>query len=393
VTPLAFLAKSPSFIFVFLLYAINLFQLIGRAIKISKIKFLCLLYVFFVSVVSLCLFWGQEVYGRNLIIKGINLLILNLFFLFPFFVDFCFNEKSVKMAFLFAIFLCLLGVVLGDYIHVSFIETGVFQMSERPSTRPRGFSYEPSMLSVTVFSLLFAYFCLGSKSGKLSIINILVLLVVAILTTSKGAMATFLLAIFFTYFLSKSLFTMRGLFFSILIIGLFIPVVQYLMSMVVLDMENNTSIATRSIAILSSIFSVLEHPFGVGTFGFLYSFKYFVAYAIDWFESFDQFGLLLYEAMDYLNAKDDSSIGTKSFFFNSLMCFGFPFLFAFILYVLKKIKQCRSLNRRDLEVGFWFVIISLVSFTEGIGLYPLSLFVVVLNFELKKTETLGVKVL
>ena len=101
--------------------------------------------------------------------------------------------------------------------------------------------------------------------------------------------------------------------------------------------------------------------------------------------------LNMYEAKGYVTAASDVAIGTKSFFWNNAICFGWPFVILFFLYVLDVVKKCRIYGRKDLELAFWFVIISLFSFVEGIGLYSISLFLTVLSYEIRKDKEICIR--
>ncbi len=387
-TSLGFLGKAPSFVFIVFLFVFSFLKFASVSGKVNKFKISFFLYLFFVSVLSTVFFWGDIVYGRNLVLKGVNLFILNILFLFPIFIPISFKNKIYKHAFFIAFILCVLGVFLGDFFHLSIIENGFFHMSERPSLRPRGFSYEPSMLAVTIFPILFSILCLNNKLKNFSFFYVAIFFMIAVLTSSKGAMATLVIAFFFAYFFSKKIISLQGVVFAVLffVATYFLGVV--LIKHAMLDMENNTSIATRSVCVLVSVFSLLKYPLGVGYAGFLYAFQNNVQSAIDFMIYLIPFELNFSEVSGYLNAHTDSSIGTKSFFFNNIIYFGWPFVFFFFGYVIYIIKECRKYKRIDLELSFLFIVISLVTFVEGVGLYPMSVFIAILNYELFKERTI-----
>lgn len=320
-----------------------------------------------------------------------NLFILNVLFLFPFFSSVKFDRKEYKVIFFIAFSLSIAGVILGDILHLDFIEYGPFQMSERVSPRPRGFSYESSMLAATIFPLLFSFFCLKNKSKDYNIYTIFILFVVALFTSSKGAIVTLIIASAFSYFFSRKLLTIKGLaFFAVFF--LFVTILSsVLIELFLIDITNNTSVATRMVCVFTAFFSLLENPFGVGYFGFLHAFEINVPRAIDFINSISPVSLNMYEARGYITATSDAAIGTKSFFWNNIIYFGWPFVVVFLLYVIDIIKKCRRYNRKDLELSFWFVVISLFSFVEGVGLYSISLFIAVLNYEIKKDEGLYIR--
>lgn len=383
-SPLGFLGKSPSFVFIFFMYLFSLIKFFTLDGKVDRFKFFIVFYFVVFNVFSLFVFFDGFVYGRSLLGKGVNLLILHILFLFPIFIFVSFRDQLYRYVFFASIAICLLGVILGDFFHLSIIETGFFHISERPSLRPRGFSYEPSMLSVTIFPLLFSALCLNNKSRRFSIFHMLLLFFVSILTSSKGAMATLLISFFVVYFFSKKCFSINGFLVIIFIFLVSSFVASFLVRYMVLDVDTSTSVATRITCVFISIFSLLKYPLGVGYFGFLFSFQENIRPAIDFISSVSPFNLNFSEVSGYINATTDSAIGTKSFFFNNVIFFGWPFVFAFFYYVIIVVKKCREYKRTDLELSFLFVVVSLVTFVEGIGLYPISIFVAILNYELFK---------
>jgi uncharacterized phage infection (PIP) family protein YhgE len=142
---------------------------------------------------------------------------------------------------------------------------------------------------------------------------------------------------------------------------------------------------TRITVIISSVFSLFTHPLGVTPFGFLSSFYDNINYVVSYLDSFD-FILNTSEVKRYINADSDNEIGTKSFFFNFIYYFGWPFLALFFYKLIKAIRICREHKRQDLELAIWFVSISLFSFVEGVGLYPISILLFIIINELKKIQ-------
>ncbi|WP_320150904.1 hypothetical protein [uncultured Tolumonas sp.] len=390
-TALGFLGKSPSFIFIAIILFLSFLKFSYKIKPVKRISFFVVFYFFVVNFASCICFFGETSYGRPLFIKGLNLLFLNLLFIFPFFYSANFDNKRYKHLILLSFFISIAGVVFGDILHFGFVEYGLFQMSERLSSRPRGFSYEASMLASTIFPLMFSFFCLRNKSKDYSVYAIGIFLVVAVFTSSKGAIVTIILANIFSYVFNRRLFTLKGLFFLIVfslgVAALSSILIEYFST----DIKNNTSVATRVVCVLTAVFSLLQNPFGVGYFGFLHAFESNISEAIGFVNSMSPVRLNMYEAEGYVTAASDVAIGTKSFFWNNVICFGWPFVILFFLYVFDVVKKCRIYGRKDLELAFWFVIISLFSFVEGIGLYSISLFLAVLSYEIRRNKEIYIK--
>jgi len=390
-TALGFLGKSPSFIFIAILLFLSFLKFSYKIKPIERMKFFVIFYFLVVNFISGIYFFDESSYGRPLFIKGLNLLFLNLLFLFPFFYSVNFDNKKYKHLILLSFFISIVGVVFGDILHFGFVEYGPFQMSERLSPRPRGFSYEASMLAATIFPLIFSFFCLRNKSKDYSVYAICIFFAVAVFTSSKGAIVTIILANIFSYIFNKRLFTLKGLFFLIVFSSCVAVLSSFLIEHFLIDIKDNTSVATRVVCVLTAIFSLLQNPFGVGYFGFLHAFENNISEAISFVNSMSPVKLNMYEAKGYVTAASDVAIGTKSFFWNNAICFGWPFVILFFLYVLDVVKKCRIYGRKDLELAFWFVIISLFSFVEGIGLYSISLFLTVLSYEIRKDKEICIR--
>lgn len=390
-TALGFLGKSPSFIFIVIILFLSFLKFSYKIKPVKRISFFVVFYFFIVNFASCIYFFCESSYGRPLFIKGLNLLFLNLLFFFPFFYSASFDNKRYKHLILLSFFISIVGVVFGDVLHFGFVEYGPFQMSERLSPRPRGFSYEASMLASTIFPLMFSFFCLRNKSKDYSAYAIGIFFVVAVFTSSKGAIVTIILANIFSYVFNGRLFTLKGLFFLVVFASCVAALSSILIEYFSTDIKSNTSVATRVVCVLTAIFSLLQSPFGVGYFGFLHAFENNISEAISFVNSISPVKLNMYEAEGYVTAASDVAIGTKSFFWNNVICFGWPFVILFFLYVFDVVKKCRIYGRKDLELAFWFVIISLFSFVEGIGLYSISLFFAVLNYEIRKNKEAYIK--
>lgn len=363
-SPLRFLGKSPSFIF--LIFFTFLYAL--RA-GFNKSFGLVLSYVLLMSLISFLSYYGGIVYGRELNEKGLNLFILNfiLFLPFLFVMREGFFSKKMREMVLLSFFICFIGIFLVDIFHFKFFTMGFFHVKSIDQLRPRGFSYEPSMLAISIITLYLCSVCLLRR--KIIFFDLFILFVLSFFIQSKGGILCLLVAAiaFFTFSKKKN---------SVFLIFSFIFIFSsfcFLMSLFLVDFERFTSTITRGTLVLVPIISLIHHPLGVGYFGFLDSFHTYLPEAISISKKYidNEYGYR--EIERYLVASNDGAIGAKSFFLNNVIVFGWPFVVMYFYIFFKAIKLCKMFFRKDLEFLIWFLFLSLTLFVEGVGLYVFSL--------------------
>ena len=376
-TPLRFLGKSPSFIFL-----LAIFLVVFLEFGFSRFFVFLLLYIVFVNVMSFFEYHDIFVYGRDLKIKGFSLFFINFIFLIPFLITIKSDFKLVGEWILSSFLLCVLGVFLVDFFSFDFFNSAFFHVSNTTEIRPRGFSFEPSMLSITIISLYLCYISVAIK--KLRSFDFIVISFLLFLIHSKGGLLCFLIVFNDTFFSLKK----RYMFFLLIVI---LSSFCFLIFMFVLDFDKHTSTITRGTLVLVPLFSLFEHPFGVGYFGFLDVFHQYLPRAVEFSKEYIHHNSGFREIDRYLISKTDSSIGSKSFFLNNVIIFGWPFIALYFYSLFSAVKKCRTISRKDLEVLVWFIFLSLTLFVEGVGLYALSLGFLVCRYEMyyanqKKSE-------
>jgi hypothetical protein len=245
------------------------------------------------------------------------------------------------------------------------------------------------MFMVTVVPLFFINYLFFSRREGLNLIFVLSMLSVSFLSTSKGAAAATILSVVLTQISFKGLFSIKNLLLFVLSSFVIGPLFVMLIKVFGNDLVTGTSVATRSAVIITAIYSSIQHPFGVGYSGLLLVFQNEIEKVADFIYGGFPLDFNFYEINEgYINAVDSSQIGTKSFFFNNLIFFGFPFVIYSFLHIKQFIGRLRDSGRQDLEFISWFVFIALFFYVEGIGLYILPVTLAVVFSELKKIPIL-----
>lgn len=288
-----------------------------------------------------------------------------------------FFPKRFDKVVLLSFYICLVGVFLVDIFDLSFFSSGFFHVDKIEQTRFRGLSYEPSMLALTIISLYLCYICIAKKEVRF--IDLVLVFSLAFLIQSKGGILCLLLSFLIAF---KSVFYRLKRRYLIMFLIAFLSSFAFLVSMFVLDFDKYTSTITRGTLLLVPLMSLFHHPFGVGYFGFLDAFHQYLPEAVNFSKSYINHEKGFREIDKYLIAKTDSSIGSKSFFLNNIIVFGWPFVVLYFYVLIRAIRKCREILRKDLEILVWFIFFSLTLFVEGVGLYALSLGFLVCRYEM-----------
>ncbi|MEL0622529.1 hypothetical protein V6238_05450 [Marinomonas arenicola] len=373
-SPLRFLGKSPSFLFLCLTFFLAVLKF-----GVNKFSIFILFYVCAFNFLSFLNYCDYFSYGRSLQGKGINLFVLNFIFLIPllFNVEKSTLPRNFGWVVLLSFLICFLGVFLVDIFHFSFFTSSFFHVDTIDQTRFRGFSYEPSMLATSIISLYLCYICINNK--KISVFDLVFISFLLFFIQSKGGLLCFLISILIAF--NSVFFSLKKRYVFLLLVMVFSSFC-FLIFMFVLDFDKYTSTITRGTLVLVPLFSLLDHPFGVGYFGFLDVFHQYLPSAVEFSKEYIHHDSGFREIDKYLVADTDSSIGSKSFFLNNVIVFGWPFIFLYFYSLFSAVKKCRSISRKDLEVLVWFIFLSLTLFVEGVGLYALSLGFLVCKYEM-----------
>ncbi|WP_243641863.1 hypothetical protein [Vibrio sinensis] len=197
--------------------------------------------------------------------------------------------------------------------------------------RMRGFTLEASTFG-------FQFVLAGLLLAAVYRINLLLLSVFMIacitLITSKGTLVSFLITVVMTFAVFSRINLLHKVIgIAVLAISGSIVVSTIIGPSIVNDLENYTSIATRSTAIMTSVFSLIHRPLGAGLFGFLPAMYEYGVDALNFVDRLFPRLLNFKEFASYLVVGETKSVSTKSFFFDWVIFGGLFFLYFYIKYV------------------------------------------------------------
>ena len=344
--------------------------------KLGEIeKKLCyIFFVFFIySLILLVLNYYDNLRIDFLVDRGLRFALLALPTML-FFIFFCsFTEKSLEKALLVFSLSILIIYIFNLLLPNIFNVTSFFQGSYAHSPhRMRGFTLEASTFGfqVGIAGIFLArYFALNR------LLSFVIICIAIFLTTSKGGLITFSLAFFIAILLHKKTVqsTKTLLLFSFLALS---PILylEVLLPAFATDIEKYNSSATRSTMILVSIFSLFEHPFGVGFFGYLPSIYENGKEVIQSIEMLMPNVFDYKEVTTYLYFGAVKGVSTKSFIFDWLIYFGVIFLYYLYNVVKWYISKLKEFDFYFLVV-FLFILMSVTFYLpiDGRFIVPLVL--------------------
>jgi uncharacterized membrane-anchored protein len=236
--------------------------------------------------------------------------------------------------------------------------------------RPRGLTMESSHYALIVGSITTIIFCLEkSKFFK----TIAVLLGLALTLYSQSKAGTLILCLSFFIYYAQGIFDKKSkrthviLFLSTLSLILLVAI-PFFIERMQNDIDRYTSTATRMVGFVSAVNIAIENPLGVGFSGYAEYYLNAIPKTISLIKSYIPY-LDFTEVTDYTRQQNTQSLGTKSFFADSLIIFGIPFLLVYFYSFLHLYKKAKRLGRPTLIPGIIFVYFSLVFWTSGIGFY------------------------
>ena len=344
--------------------------------KIGKVeKHIIFLYValFLYSLLILIFNYYDNLRIGFLVDRGLRFALLALPTLI-FFVFFCSFEKETLERALLIFSISILIIYVSNILFPSiFNASSFFQGSYAHSPhRMRGLTLEASTFG---FQVGIAAIFLARHYDLSRIMSFLLICVAIYITTSKGGLITFSLSFLIAVlFHKKTVKTTKSLLlFSFLVLS---PILylEILLPAFSSDIEKYNSSATRSTMILVSIFSLFDHPLGVGFFGYLPSIYENGKEVIQSIEEIMPNVFNYKEVSTYLYFGAVKGVSTKSFIFDWLIYFGGIFLF----YLYKVVKwYINNLREGDFYylVMFLFMLLSVTFYLpiDGRFIVPLVL--------------------
>jgi hypothetical protein len=374
-TPMRSLGASPS---LFPLLAIILLTfgqwLVSGDLKVDRVFLLCLMYVVLTTIYGF-LFFGLTSHQESLIWKSMASLISLALLLFAVNnIDYRMN-RFVREGIYTAFAIVVIGFLFSKenpFGLPPLLDLPWLHYTSLSELRPRGFSSEPSELSISaiVFGLLSTHLARSrTAKGLLFALTLSVL----IASGSKGGIITlFLCALILGLIRWHSRwYHFAGAICVLLPLGLLL-IVRLIPLLFPEDviMESGT-IPTRFSMILCSLTTVVHHPFGVGLSGFLPSVATYLPDAMSTVQSYFPWPLNFDEVSQYQTSAD--MVSTKTFFFDQLIRFGIPFALVFFFAVGKILRCLMSRKQMIIAVAILATAIAITTYIPIAGVLTVSI--------------------
>jgi len=374
-TPMRSLGASPSLFPLLAMVLLTFGQwLMAGDLKVDRVFLLCLMYVSLTTVYGF-LFFGFTSHQESLIWKSMASLISLALLMFAV-NNIDYRMNSFVRAGIYAAFgLVILGFCFGKenpFGLPSLLDTSWLHYTSLSESRPRGLSSEPSEFSISaiVFGLLSVHLARSQAAKGLLFALTLGLLVAS---GSKGGILTlFLCALILGlmkwhskwYHFAGTIFVLFpvGLLLIFRLIPLLFPEEVILAS---------GTIPTRFSMILCALITVIHHPFGVGLSGFLPAVAAYLPGAMSAVQSYFPWPLNFDEVSLYQTSAD--MVSTKTFFFDQLIRFGFPFALAFC-FVVGKILNCLVARKQMIiAIAILASAIAITTYIPTAGVFTISI--------------------
>lgn len=344
-TALAMIGDSPSSIPLLFIIAIALAHWVLRGrFRVLQVGAIATLYAFVLTIYGVMQF-GMTFYGQNLLHKSLGSFTVLALFLAAIFIPRYELRSTVRSACFVAFFLLVLGLCFSHptpFGLPSLFDNPVSHYTIIPTLdRPRGFSSEPSFLSVTTISigLLCAHFSRKRISKAFFLLATAGLLVAS---GSKGGIFIVFICLGILAMLRfHKWYQLPVLVLSIVPLALiataWIPTLFPEEGII-----QSGSVQTRASMILCAILTVAHHPFGVGFSGYLPAVSKYLPDSMNSIQAVSPLPLDFSEVAEYLG--DSPNTGTKTFLFDQAMCFGLPFVLLFIVLIIRLLDRLRVLR-------------------------------------------------
>lgn len=305
------------------------------------------------SVISLAVFGWDMLYAS----KFFSLGVLSMIWLSPLLLADYLNVHHVRSGVLAGIIICLIGYVISDLLSSlpSAVSSLVFDLefANQVHDRPRGFTEEPSHFSGIFSRLIIIYFLIHESNKRYSprrlIVFLCALAVFLVTLGSKGAVVGAAIAVL-SFTLSR-----KQLPYLILALPGAFWLVSTQLETFSNDIEQFTSIATRTTFLLTGLVSALLNPLGWGYYGFYGAIQLIGGWSIDWVG--DLFpGLILSEAQNIVG--ELSNVSTKSTPLDFVITFGWAFIWSMV-------KVVRMIRFNDPRVRSCWVYVFLSSLSTS----------------------------
>ncbi|MDO6407404.1 hypothetical protein [Pantoea phytobeneficialis] len=292
------------------------------------------------------------------------------------------------------ILVILLSIIL-NYADPNLINhQGLLQFNDFISPdRLRGFALEASVFGFQIVCMVL----LIAMIYNLKLHWVLLLTItLAILTTSKGAALSFLICMCL-YFSANGNVIFRIVLTIFCVTASYIMFKMFFLVALATDIDNYSSVATRTTMFITGLKILLYNPLGVGYFGYIPAIYDFTPGVIMWMKKIIPY-LNYDEVATYTRLGEYKAIGTKSLFIDCVIMYGFIFLVPFFT-ITRKVLLIFSKNKDKYAYMLTlYVIIANLFFISHIGDYITSFCIAValarysnhVSVEKSENQTVGV---
>lgn len=343
------------------LLALCLVRWAADGMWIKRIVLACSLYA---AVLTVYGFWrfGFISEGDDLILKSVSNFSIFALYLLPVFLPLYKFRGALRAGCYGAFGILVFGILFSQgapFGLPGFLEaTPLHFVQDSDRFRPRGFSTEPSTLSVSIFAIgmLCAYF---SKHRRNKIFFVLATVALLALTGSKGGLLTLLVC-------ASVLLLMRfRRWYQVPVLVMVLVVLSYGAFAFMSRAFPEEGIPEQGIAALGSIQGrvtiiicaaqiSLHYPFGVGFSGYTPAIRQQLPETMSFIQGFTSLPLQFVEPVGYLTSSE--GLSTKTFLFDGLIRFGWPFVAVFVVLAVNLLKRLA-----DHRILFLVVLASLMA--------------------------------
>ena len=388
-TPLGVLGASPAFIPLMALIFISGIEwcLNWKELKVNRNVLFIIAYVVIINIVYLVLN-GPVSHGTSLLTKTVNLSVLTFLSLFPvFFIRY--DQPTLGLVIQISFCIAVLGVVLCDIMKLNFLTTNpLIYYRESINMRPQGFCRESSQLSAMLIAmgLLSAYFSktVWAKAAFLALTVSLVLF-----SASKGGFLSLsVVAIIVILLQMKS-----RPWLTVFLVPIGGAIVYFVYGFISLQFAGNiaeyASITSRLDLAITSVITAIHNPFGVGFSGFLPAMDKYIPAASEFIQRMSGINMNFTEVISYVMSGSDEYIGTKTFLFDFLIFYGWPFLALYLWFNYKLFQHLRDSKNIILLAVLLYVFLAISTYKNPNVIYNISLAYGVIWYEVHRKKDLG----
>ena len=371
--PLGTIARSP-YIFISPLVFVLISFFSAKLYLFKPAKYYLVYYIYSIvitAVIVLYFYMSAEItsiWGENLIVKCIKNSMYNLIIiitLYNFF--FIFRNSGLKFLERILKYLVVIQIAIGC---IQILVPNAFDILKTPQLKVTArltlLSTEPSHTFPQLLLSLLCYICIRYYiHNKFKALDYLVLLtgfLLLLLIQSRGGVVIMFICFLFILFFSKQ--TLKNRLFMMSVSFIFIvPSYWVIMNIIVpqlsADLEQFSSISTRSITILTALKSLLVYPFGQGYGTYLFTFPTLLDQTINNVLGWSPIPLSTFE-MD-LMLDTGRSLTVKSGLLNEILYTGWAIIVFYIFFFVNAYRNLRRLrHKRVVQNFFQYILIFII---------------------------------